>query len=263
MNTQRDRLEQFINNNREAFDAATPRPGIWNAIEQALEASEQPDSLEQFMRQHRGAFDVAEPKADMWASIEQGMSKNNALEHYIQENRDAFDVATPGHHVWKRIDKVIHPEHHVRKLGVASSVMRVLRVAASVLLLLGAGAMAGIYFTQSQETKQNTVASLSDISPEYAEMVRYYNNEIDEKVRQVSMYSEDDSVLKDLEAIDRTMAELEQELRNVPPGAEEEVISNLIKSYQIKVEILERVLNRIQQSNDSEKTNSEDDEISI
>jgi len=261
MNTQQDQLEQFILDNREAFDNATPRSGIWNAIERTLEA----DKLEQFMRQNRKAFDVAAPGANSWAAIEERMGANTAhtdLEHYIAERRKAFDSATPSRRIWHRIDKTLHPEYHVHKLGFASAV-RVLRVAASVLLLLAAGAMAGIYFTQSQETKQNTVASLSDISPEYAEMVRYYNNEIDEKVRQVSLYGEDESVLQDLEAIDRMMAELEGELQNVPPGAEEQVISNLIKSYQTKVEILERVLSRIQQSKDSEKNNSEDDEISI
>lgn len=261
MNTQRDQLEKFILDNREAFDRATPRSGIWNAIEQTLEA----DKLEQFVRQNRQAFNATEPNADTWAAIEQRMTTNTGhadFEAFVAENRDAFDMASPSRRIWHRIDKTLHPEHHVRKLGF-SSVMRVLRVAAAVLLLLGAGAMAGIYFTQHQQVQQNTVASLSDISPEYAEMVRYYNSEIDEKVRQVALHSNDESVLQDLAAIDSTMAELERELQNVPPGAEEQVISNLIKSYQIKIEILERVLSRIQQSEGSEKNNSEDDEISI
>jgi hypothetical protein len=258
MNTQRDRLEQFILDHREAFDSATPRSGIWNAIERTLEA----DGLEQFVRQNRDAFDVAAPSANSWAAIEEQMGANDDFEAFVLEHRDAFNAAAPSRQVWHQIDKTLHPEHHVRKLGFVSA-MRVLRVAASVLLLLAAGAIAGIYFTQSQQTQQNAVASLSDISPEYAEMVRYYNNEIDEKVRQVALYSEDEGLLQDLEAIDRTMAELERELQNVPPGAEEQVISNLIKSYQTKVEILERVLSRIQQSEDSEKNNSEDDEISI
>lgn len=263
MNTQRDRLAWFVENNREAFDAATPRPGIWDAIRQTLEAREKADQLEQFLHQNREAFDLAEPISGMWASIEQKMNKDDALEHYIATNRDAFDTATPHRRVWQQLDKILHPEQHVRKLGVASSVMRILRVAAAVLLLLATGAMAGIYFTKSQITKQHTVASLADVSPEYAEMVRYYNTQIDQKIQQVSMHSEGASVLRDLEAIDRTMAELELELQRVPVGAEEEVISNLIRTYQIKVEILERVLNRIQQSKDSAKTNSEDDEISI
>lgn len=265
MNMQRDRLEKFMVENRAAFDTAEPRTGIWDAIEAQLESNlRSRDGLEQFMHQNRGAFDTAVPATPIWEKISQQINTNTAkpeLEHFITENRAAFDTQIPSHRVWTAIDKTLHPSQQ-RKLGVVS-IMRVVRIAAAVLLLLGAGAMAGIYFSNNQIQNTNKVASLEDVSPEYAEMVEYYNSEINEKVRQVSMYSEGDPVLRDLEAIDETIKELEVELQRVPKGAEDKVILNLIKTYQIKVEILERVLNRIQQSNDTDKINSEDDEISI
>ncbi len=41
------------------------------------------------------------------------------------------------------------------------------------------------------------------------------------------------------------MEELRLELEVAPRGAEEQIVTNLIRSYQIKVKILERVLERI------------------
>ncbi len=263
MNMQLNRLEQFIFNHKDAFDTATPGDHVWTTIAQTLDAGQRTDGLEAFIQRHREDFDTAMPKRNLWTGIEQGIDipqQPNTLERFVAENREAFDTATPSFRVWSEIDKVLHRQQTQRKLSVAP-IWRVVRVAASVLILLSVGAMAGIYFTQSKVAATQTIASLSDISPEYAEMVQYYNEQIDEKVRQVSMETNDKSVLSDLEAIDKTMKELEAELQKAPKGAEEQIISNLIRSYQIKVEILERVLNRIQQS--KENSNSEDDEISI
>ena len=263
MNMQRNRLEQFILENRSAFDTATPGNHLWDAIEQALDANAKQGDLEQFILRNRAAFDAAEPGEHGWTAIEQALNapqQQDVLEQFVVTNREAFDTEIPSFRVWTEIDKTLHPQEKQRTLKVAP-IWRVISIAASVLLLLTVGAVTGIYFTKTQAAKAQTVASLSEISPEYAEMVRYYNEQIDQKVQQVSMQTDDESVLKDLEAIDQTMRDLEAELQKAPKGAEEQIVSNLIRSYQIKVEILERVLNRIQQS--KENLNSEDDEISI
>lgn len=263
MKMQRNYLEQFINDNRAEFDTATPNHRIWTNIEQALDEGGREERLESFVHQHRDSFDLATPNADIWAVIEQTLnstSKVDEIEQFFAKNRQAFDTAVPSFRVWSEIDKTLHPQAKQQNLKV-TPIWRVMRVAASVLILLSAGAMAGIYFTKTQTTENQNIVSLADVSPEYAEMVRYYNQQIDEKVRLVSSQSQDKSVLKDLEAIDRTMKELEAELQRAPKGAEEQIISNLIKTYQTKVEILERVLNYIQQS--KENLNSEDDEINI
>lgn len=263
MNMQRNRLEQFILENRSAFDTVTPGNHLWGAIEQALDANAKQGDLEQFILQNRAAFDASEPGARSWTAIEQALNatqKHDELEQFVSTHREAFDTAMPRFRVWAEVDKALHPQEKQRTLKVAP-IWRVISIAASVLLLLVAGAMVGIYITKTQAADTQRVASLEELSPEYAEMVRYYNEQIDQKVRQVSMQSDDESVLKDLEAIDQTMKDLEAELQKAPKGAEEQIVSNLIRSYQIKVEILERVLNRIQQS--KENLNSEDDEISI
>lgn len=296
----RDRLERFILENRGQFDLAEPGAGIWSNIDRVLQAKGQAQTIAQFIQNNREDFEVAEPGNHLWAKIDQTLGKEKGCETveafiavrreafntavpndrnwtriektlnqqqpkqtlstFIQSNREAFDQATPSSQVWKSIDQVLHPQAIVRTL----SVRRVLSIAASVLLLLAVGATSGIYYMKTQMTKAATVASLEDISPEYGEMVRYYNEQISEKARQVSLQSNDKSVMEDLKAVDKSMAELEAELQKAPKGAEEQIVANLIKSYQIKLNILERVLEHIQSAKkDSTKQNLEDDEVSI
>jgi hypothetical protein len=66
-------------------------------------------------------------------------------------------------------------------------------------------------------------------------------------------------VYTDLEQLDATMAELQQELATVPPGNREAVVRAMIETYEAKTNILKRVLERLQQM-DSENTNSSKDE---
>ena len=44
------------------------------------------------------------------------------------------------------------------------------------------------------------------------------------------------------------MEELKNELLNAPKGKEEELISNLIQGYQMKISILELVLQKLEQT---------------
>ena len=62
------------------------------------------------------------------------------------------------------------------------------------------------------------------------------------------------------------MDELRLELEVAPRGAEEQIVTNLIRSYQIKVKILERVLERIGSDNPAsqpEVKNKKSNEVSI
>jgi hypothetical protein len=298
----RNSLERFILENREQFDSVQPREGIWSAIDQALDSAAKPQTLEHFLANNRDAFDFAEPNSGLWAKIDSqfgkkedcntveafiavkreafntaeptrnvwagiekalNQNKQNSLKTFIQANREAFDEATPSFRVWTEIDQVLHPQQKQRTLGVLN-IRRVLSIAASILLLLAVGAASGIYFMKQQVQEAAAVASLEDISPEYAEMVRYYDAQIKEKAQQVSLQTNDKTVMEDLKAVDNAMAELEAELKKAPKGAEEQLVASLIKSYQIKLSILERVLERIQSAKkDSTKQNLEDDEVSI
>lgn len=162
----------------------------------------------------------------------------DSLERWIEDHRESFDEAVPSLKVWAEIDKRMSARHTRRM-----TIWRGLRVAAAVVALLFTGAVAGLYLAGGPPP---ATTSLETFSPEYAEMARYYESQIDQRVQQLAAYQHGDAVLEDFEQLDALMAELRQELLSAPAGKEEQILENLIRSYQTKVEILERVLERIQ-----------------
>lgn len=162
------------------------------------------------------------------------------LEQFIRANREAFDDERPSLKVWADIDRVLE-----QKKSGGFQLRRILQSAAAVLLLLVAGALIGHQFSRGvQET--TTAETLARISPELAELEAHYNQQIDQKFARLANYPERETVKADLAQIDETMEELRNEIMKAPAGMEEEIVRNLLRSYQLKVQILERVLERIQ-----------------
>lgn len=182
------------------------------------------------------------------------MERDN-LEKFILENREAFDNAYPNLKVWAEIDKTLE-----QKSAKKVNLRRILSIAASVVVLLVAGGLVGSYL--SQPKAEDLQAMLENISPEYSEIEQHYSRQINQKYQQLVSNDNAGVVKDDFAQIDKVMQELKQELLDAPKGKEEQIIQNLIISYQTKIEILERVLERIQSTN-QKPLKSEDDEISI
>ncbi len=163
------------------------------------------------------------------------------LEKYIQENRAAFDSAGPDPKVWKEIDRQLSGKQPAQRVIW----MRRLRIAAAVVLLLTAGGTIGAYLANPSGSGKD----LGDISPEYAELERYFNRQIDEKISLLASYHSDDSLQDDFRDLDILYEQLKKELKEVPPKAEEQVIHAMIENYQSKIDILEQVLEKIQGAN--------------
>jgi predicted PurR-regulated permease PerM len=162
------------------------------------------------------------------------------LEKFILERRSEFDTGVPDLKVWSGVVRGLE-KRPLRRIVI----MKRLRIAAAVALLLTAGGLIGAYLaSHGQEVK-----SLADLSPEYAEMERYYNNQINQKLAQLASYRQDGYVRADLQELDTIYEELKQDLQNVPSGSEEQVIQAMINNYQTKVSILERVLEKVQTTN--------------
>lgn len=183
--------------------------------------------------------------------------KRDRLEEFILENRESFDDAIPSLKVWAGIDRNISARS-ARRI----SLWRGLRIAAAVIVLLLTGAVVGRYISESPSNEP--IAALENIAPEFAETARYYEDQIDQKEKQLASFQQGDAVLEDIKQIDQTMQELREELLHAPKGQEEQIIQNLIKTYQTKVNILERVLERIQPNNNSQQPSKPaENEVSI
>jgi hypothetical protein len=178
------------------------------------------------------------------------------LEEFINNNRADFDNAVPGLRVWARLDKALDQQQ-----AQHSRPWKAMRAAAAVLLLLAAGGIGGHYLGRMQATA--AVAKVETISPEAAEAERYYNEQFQEKYQQLAKYTTLNTLEPDFDQIDQATQELKQELLNVPKGSEEQVVRNLIQNYQLKLQILEHVLERVQAVQPTQNVKSQDNETGI
>ena len=176
------------------------------------------------------------------------------IEQFILENREQFDRETPGPRVWQGIeqslDKAVAGQKsapsEVKLTPISGGQRRLwfLAAAASFLLVGAIGFFMGK--SSSAENAGNPQVALKNVSPEAAEAEQFYVRTISSKTEQLEAHEyHNDQVNDDLAAIDRAMAELKHELANVPPGQRDQVVHALIENYQIKLKILDKVLEHI------------------
>ena len=242
-------LEQYIRENRAAFDAAEPGPHNWPAIEHGLLRSAQGGVIEQFILTNRALFDTANPPEQCWPAIETALDAAalpaDSLERFIEENRDAFDTEMPDLRVWAGIEQSA-PKQTARTIPVYWR-RTLLRIAASLALLL-TGVGIGIWYAGGSGQKTPGMA-MSAVSAEYAELEQYYQRDINSKQQKLASFTayHDGEVTDDLQQMDRVMVELREELAQVPPGNREQVVRAMIENYKAKAAILERVLEHLEQ----------------
>jgi len=176
------------------------------------------------------------------------------LEKFIRENRAGFDAHVPSLDVWANLDR--HLERQQPKGRVV--LMRRLRAAAAVLLLLTAGGMGGAYLVNSNRA----VGTLADVSPEHAEMERYFRSQVEEKLTKLASYNQDGIVKADIQELDQTYNQLKKELENAPAGAEEKIIQAMIETYQTKINILQQVIEKVEKVNPT-SINTAENEVSL
>jgi hypothetical protein len=123
-----------------------------------------------------------------------------------------------------------------------------MRMAASLALLI-AGIGGGIWYERNGNATEGM--AMSDVSGEYKELEQFYQRDITVKREKLATFtgSQPAEVGEDLEHLDEIMAELRRDLADVPPGNREQVIRAMIENYKAKMAILQRVLERLEQSN--------------
>jgi hypothetical protein len=256
-------IEQYIQQNRSAFDTAVPSQEVWAGIEQKLDRLPTADRLEQQLMLQRALFDTAIPNDAVWQRIEQSLGgvPADSLEGFIKSNRTAFDTHTPDLRVWASIEKAI-PKTSAKVVRVHWR-QTLVRIAAAVVLLI-AGVNIGIWHAGNSE--QNGMA-MSDVSQEYAELERFYQRDISAKKEKLANFAshQDEGVTEDLLQMDNMMHELREELAKVPPGNREQVVRAMIENYKAKAAILGRVLQHLEQQQPNQQqpatTNSGNHEV--
>ena len=187
------------------------------------------------------------------------------LEKFVNNNRAAFDAKAPSFALCENIEKELNQkkEEKVVPLSVIKSErnhfrMRIMRygsIAAVGLLLLTVGGVIGSQWFGSNNNGSVAGAeiSLSDVSDEYAETEAFYAQKVNSSIKELKKRNYDNSILEDIEELDAAFQELKKELGQSNAFSNEEIIQAMIENYQMKIEILERVLERLPNENDGNK----------
>ena len=162
------------------------------------------------------------------------------LEEFIKNNREAFDDAKAPAFNWDQIQTPKKKEAKYRTL-------KFLALAASLALLISVFIKVNI--------KQEDQVAQTELGKELSELKVYYSSQVTNRFDQIKKYNSDPDIEKDIQQMDVFIAELEEELKDVPPSKREEIIEAMIKNYHYKLMMLDRVLNQIKKS---EKENKDD-----
>lgn len=230
-----DKLEDFILDNRASFDDETPSESVWSKIESAIETyDDDNDPLEAFVATNRDAFDDSTPPPRIEGLVFAAMSGVEAKE---------TSGATP-----------MPPLRAI--LGGRGQRLRVLGVAAAMLLLIAAAFTIGTQIGYQGAEEDQLANELRQISPELVETENYYRGEIATQATKVKLVNHDPQLQKDLAAIDLATEEIRASLLEVPVSQRAALIDRLIETYRTKLDILVRIQTHLP-SNDSTSTTTQ------
>ncbi len=166
------------------------------------------------------------------------MSNKDSLEKFITTHRASFDDLKAPAGVWDRMDRKKTPVHHLWKWSA---------IAASIMLLVAVGYIMGGMHANSRV----------DGWAEYQETQDFYQNRIDQKMDEVKALPVSDEVLSDLKMLDEVYAELKKQLLEDPNADANILLMAMVKHQQQKLEVLEKIISRINKYKTNENNNHE------
>jgi len=159
---------------------------------------------------------------------------SDGLKQHINDNREEyelypFDIDQGWTDIFGKI--VQKPKSKMKRLWYS--------IAASVVILLAASMVIRL---------STTPASL--FPAEFQEARFYYQDMIDAKLNMVKNQTDDPQLLQDIDALDMAFAELSEDLEENVHN--DEVITAMIGNYRLKLKILERILENLEEDSHEE-----------
>ena len=181
------------------------------------------------------------------------------LEKYILDHREQFDDQEPDPAIWEKVDTRKSPVIRINWKDIAWK-------AAAVAVIFVASYYFHDYMSSRKQASQNLAGNNAEInSPMLRQLLEaeaYYTSQINLRKEEVFRLTASDPDVRhevDLEMVDleRVFQELKADLKDNADN--EEVIEAMIQNYRMKLDILEEMLLRLKQSNDSQNEESHED----
>ncbi len=177
------------------------------------------------------------------------------LEKYIIENRDDFISDEPDTGHFDRFKSKLQMENKpVRRIRF----FRVMQIAATFAILLASGVVI------IKSSKGKAKMAVVTVPEQYQETNNYYIHQVSTRYDEIESLNfsdeeEKELLLKELQAMDSYYQELLVDL-NAFPG-DERVISALIKHYQMKILVMDQIIEQLKQFNQAKNDNNENSNI--
>lgn len=168
------------------------------------------------------------------------LNNMDKLEKFVRENKEAFDHADPNPLMWLEIEKKL--EKGKGKRSKIRSLYRPMAIAASFILILGLGMLIGLNINQPD--KQDLLAE-NQRYQEFQKAEKYFQKQVNVKLDMLKGYSGANEITEDLSQLDAVYNEMKAELLNSPNRDNNAIISAMIENYQIRINMLENILEKI------------------
>lgn len=181
------------------------------------------------------------------------------LQDIINNNREQFDNLEPSDGHFKRFQDKLNERSKTR----AGFNWMVILKAASVAILVVLSSL-WVYDNLYDSQRQETVA-MQSLSPEIREAQIYYSALVDQKYEQIKSFDFDDEkqkrmLLRELREMNETYESIQEDIKSNPNDPR--VINALIKHYQMKLDVMNQILNQLKNLNqNNEEPNHETTEI--
>jgi hypothetical protein len=229
--------------------------------------------LEKFIQSHLKELDKFEPSGKVWSQIDKGLNFNSEklpdIEQFTKTNSKNFDSHEPPTGLWDKIEEELISDESgevkskiipLKKEPKMVSVRVVWQMAASFLLIiLAVGILPNLNWSQStseieSEDELTLNEQIAEVAPELIEAEKYYSNQINQRLVQLKEMNLSgtgvniDSFEEEIQELNSVYEGMKEEF--VASEANERVLSAMIENLQLRMEILNRQLQLLQQVKD-------------
>src|SRR6056297_4069063 len=185
----------------------------------------------------------------------------NKIEEIIKNNRELFDDLEPKDGHFDRFAKKLD-QYHKRHSRFSRNFM--MKIAAAAIILIVAGFWAFDQFRQYGIPEQ---IAYQQVDPEFKETQMYYTSQVQKRYDKIKSFEFNDKqqkqmLLEEIHEMDSIYYNIRQDIKTNPNDPR--VIHAMIKHYQMKLEVMDQILNQlksIENINQNKQQSHENKEI--
>ncbi len=179
------------------------------------------------------------------------------LKEYIESHKEEFETDRPNQQVWSALEAKLD-QKEVRHRGVMYFIPKILKVAATVFVLLSAGAGMGYYMQMQQSNDVSLAINNPDHRKEFKEAASYFTSQIDSKIAEVQSYKSTGAIIEELNQIDQVSAELKMEILKNPEQDQDLLVKEMMQQYQQKLNVLNKILTKLKENEKNQPSPSKE-----